>query len=313
MAAPIAAAKPATATRPPPGSAPATPAAAPLEDDRMTMGNGGSDELFGGDEFDEETAVAIAASLAESKHVEEFHREAGVLNTPAKNPSATSAPSSASSTPARAFAPSSSPQPLRSEHAARETERALEQLRLEKQKAAGGPSATSTPGRRGTEKSPQRSPQASPSRGTASAAAAASTSGDSLAVPGMGRGMSQSKSANQLSRQSSEGSSGPPSPRTPNPGGAAASSSSSDRLEVGAAAPPTVSAKRAKDVTAAEEQEAGLNESGQPQKARLNMVVIGHVDAGLYAQPRSSLKIVNMLAMIADRVHIPCFRQVNPL
>lgn len=302
--------KPAKKGKPGAAAAAATPVAAasarappgfhqpaPAADDRMSMG-GGDDELFGGDDFDAETAAAIAASLAEQKRSDEFLREAGLATPDAKAQHQTNVAFTpgASSTPARPFpaatTPSSSPQPLRSETAARETERALEQMRLDKQKAAAG-SVNTTPMRGRTEKSPQRSPQASPTRGSASAAAAASS--DSLAVPGLGRGLSQSKSANQLSRQNSEDSSGPPSPRTPS-----VAASSSEPTEVGQAAPPTVSAKRAKEVTAAEEQEAGLNESGQPQKARLNMVCIGHVDAGQYIA-RHSLAHSWLDVLEADR------------
>lgn len=281
------------------GSMHAAPAAAPAATNNREQA--GSEELFGGDDFDAETAAAIAASLQDAKAQAAFMAEAGLAPSASPVPSASPIPSS-SPVPASAAVPFS-----RSQTDQQATMAALEQLRMDKQRqAAGGAgsaniSAASTPKRQLSNEPVQRSPALTSSSASSLAASPLASpvkidrpnlpvptrisvtpaSGSTLNVPGAGGDMSATGSQ-------------PPTPRSPSGSPPAASSGP---MELPDSAPPQTSAKRAREVNAALAAESDSASS----KGRLNMIAIGHVDAGkstlmghlLFLQGRVSKKLMH--------------------
>lgn len=256
-----------------------------------TVGAAEPEELFGGDDFDAETAAAIEASAREARAKEQFLIEAGLVK-PKPAPAATSA------SVVQAPPPSSSPGPgFRSASDQQATLAALEELRLSKQRSQTGSgagsnplSATSTPKRQVSNEPAQSSgaaaaalagatPFVSPIKidrhARAPSSAASASAADSLAVPAVdGSPITTPRSPNASP-------SGSPTPQA----AASSSSSCSASAILPDVAPPERSQKRVREVDAvlqseAQREAAEAGAGGGPPKDRLNMVVIGHVDAG---------------------------------
>jgi len=249
-----------------------------------------SEELFGGDEFDAETAAAIEASAREAKEREAFLAEAGMAGT---KPNAALA-ASAAGPAAAAYS--------RSETDQQATMAALEELRLEKQRAAAGAGAsvTSTPQKGpGFTRSPSinslpnsgassltNSPAVTkidrpnlpvPTRPIATRPGAAAAAG-TLTIPGPSEG---SNSNPGTPRSLSLNASPAPSisPALSPSAAAAAAAARAGPVELPDLAPSVPSAKRTREVNAVIEADAErASETGVP-KEKLNMVVIGHVDS----------------------------------
>jgi len=256
----------AASSRPSPGFAP-VPAAVAARTDAAA-----SQQL---EDADPDMAAAIAASLADERSRAAFMAEAG-LSSPAQ--------SSASSTAAKA--PSPTPTPLRSADAQQATMAALEQLKLEKQRQRSGASVSSA----------SISAASTPKRqiSTESSNLPHSVSLNEVALPSR---INTSASSLTVPDAAVSSSSMPVSPRSPSTAIASSSSSSSSCAAVqttGEEPPPQTSAKRQREV------DSVLAAEGD-QKDRINMVVIGHVDAGkstlmghlLFLQGRVSKKLLH--------------------
>ena len=278
-----------------------------------TVGAAEPEELFGGDEFDAETAAAIEASAKEAKAKEQFMIEAGLAAPKPAAASASAKPAAAAASAIHAPPPSSSPGPgasFRSASDQQATLAALEELRLSKQRqhtggsgAGSNPiSATSTPKRQVSNEPVQRSPSINSLQSQYASAAAAPSATTFVSPIKIDRNTraptSAAASGDSLTVPTADGSQ-PTTPRSPagSPSGsptpaptAAASSSSSASAILPDIPPPERSQKRVREVNAvlqseAEREAAEASAGGGPPKERLNMVVIGHVDAGATALP----------------------------
>jgi hypothetical protein len=261
-------------------------------------GGAAAEELFGGEDFDAETAAAIEASAKEAKEREKFMAEAGLTKQ--------SGSAAVSSVSVPAAGPSVTQ--LRSHTDQQATLAALEELRLEKQRQAAG----TTP-QRGVSSSVggvQRSPSLNsmgPSSGNSSVSGSPTigaikidrpnmpvptrTLPSTLTIPSAAAALAAEGSQPTTPSRSLNASPAPlpsaspaPSPTGSSAAAAAAAAAGSRGVglfELPDVGPAVPSAKRTREVAAviAADAERVAGESGI-QKDRLNMVVIGHVDSG---------------------------------